>query len=61
MFVIRQLKEIRQFVTYFREVIPNDSRSIFVVNSFLKFEQFEYWKQDKTHQKENFNYNKSPK
>ena len=55
MFVIRQLKEIRQFVTYFREVIPNDSRSIFVVNSFLKFEQFEYWKHDKTHQKENFN------
>ena len=55
MFVIRQLEEIRQFVTYFREVIPNDSRSIFVVNSFLKFEQFEYWKHHKTHQKENFN------
>jgi hypothetical protein len=55
------LDKISQFVAYFREMISNDSRSFIVIYSFLEFEQFEYWKRNKTEQKENFPANKSPK
>jgi hypothetical protein len=55
------LKEIRQFVTYFREMISYNCRSIFVVNSFLKFEQFENGKQNKSEQQKKFHTDKSPK
>jgi hypothetical protein len=55
------LKEIRQFVVYLREMISNYGRRVFVINSFLEFEQLEYGKQDKSEQKENFYANESPK
>ena len=42
-------------------MISNDGRCFFVINSFFFFYQFEYWKQNKSQQKENFNANKSPK
>ena len=61
MFVIRQLKEIRQFVIYFRKMISNNRRCFFVINSFLNFEQFENGKQNKSEQEKNFHTNKSPK
>ena len=58
--VIGQLEEIRQFVIYFREMISNNRRSLFVINPFLKFEEFENGKQNKSEQEENFHGNKSP-
>ena len=42
-------------------MISNDGRRIFVIDSFLELEQFEYWKQNKSQQKKNFHANKSPK
>ena len=59
--VVRQLKEIRKFIIHFREMISNNRRSLFVINPFLKFEEFENGKQNKSEQEENFHGNKSPK
>jgi hypothetical protein len=55
------LEKISQFVVYFREMISNNRRGFFVVNSFLEFQQFEYWKQNKSKQEENFYANEKPK
>jgi len=42
-------------------MISDNGGRLFVINSFLKLEQFENWKQNKSQQKENFHTNKSPK
>ena len=42
-------------------MISNNRRCFFVINSFLKFEQFENGKQNKSEQEKNFHTNKSPK